>query len=39
MKLIANWMKQVIDYRDDEEKLAELKREVVEFSRNHPLPY
>ena len=39
MKQIAKWMKQAIDDRDNEQKLAEIKKEVVEFSRKHPLPY
>ena len=39
MKQIADWMKQAIYNRDDENKLAEIKKEVVEFSRKHPLLY
>jgi len=38
MRLIADWMKRAIMSRDDDKKLAEIKKEVVEFSKKFPLP-
>ena len=38
MARIAEWMKRAIDSRDDEKKLAMMKKEVVEFARKFPLP-
>jgi glycine hydroxymethyltransferase len=38
MKTLANWMKQAIDAREDESRLAELKEEVKQFSLKFPLP-
>ncbi len=38
MTLIASWMKQAIISRDDEKKLAKIKKEVTEFSKKFPLP-
>jgi glycine hydroxymethyltransferase len=38
MALIANWMKQAIKFKEDKNKLADLKKEVVEFSKKFPLP-
>ncbi len=38
MPLIAEWMKQAIDYRDNDEKLAELRQEVKEFLHDFPTP-
>lgn len=38
MALIASWMKQAIDARDDSEKLAALREEVKAFSLKYPLP-
>lgn len=38
MAQIAEWMKQAIDARNDDEKLAELKQEVREFAVQFPLP-
>lgn len=38
MSQIAEWMAQAIEFRDDEEKLTELKREVREFASKFPLP-
>ena len=39
MPLIAEWMKQAIDARDDEKKLASLRAEVKKFLLDFPLPY
>lgn len=38
MEKIADWMKQAIDKRDNEEALAQLRREVVTFATKFPLP-
>lgn len=38
MAQIAEWMKLAIEFRDNEEKLAELKREVRSFAVKFPLP-
>lgn len=38
MALIAEWMKQAIDNRDNPDELARLKVEVVTVARTHPLP-
>lgn len=38
MKKIAEWMIQAINARDDEQKLAQLRAEVVAFARQFPLP-
>lgn len=38
MEQIAEWMKQAIDNREDEAKLAELHEEVVAFAKQFPLP-
>ena len=38
MRLIADWMKRAVISRDDDKKLAEIKKEVVEFSKKFPLP-
>lgn len=38
MAQIAEWMKLAIDFRDDEEKLAEIKQEVRDFALKFPLP-
>lgn len=38
MEKIANWMKQAIDMRDDDKKLAELAKEVENFALQFPLP-
>jgi len=38
MKTLAGWLKAAIDARDDEKKLAKLRAEVKEFSRQFPLP-
>lgn len=38
MERIAEWMKQAIGSRDDAEKLAEIRTEVVAFARQFPLP-
>ncbi len=38
MRLIADWMKRAIMSRNDDKKLAEIKKEVVEFSKKFPLP-
>lgn len=38
MAQIADWMKQAIDARDDEEQLARLRSEVKEFTLQFPLP-
>lgn len=38
MEQIAEWMKQAIDARDDETKLATLRSEVVAFAHQFPLP-
>lgn len=38
MILIAEWISQAVEYRDDAEKLAKLKIKVTEFARKFPLP-
>lgn len=38
MAQIAEWMKQAIDNRDNEAKLAELRQEVIGVARKFPLP-
>jgi glycine hydroxymethyltransferase len=38
MAQIAEWMKQAIDARDDDKKLAQLRAEVKEFVQEFPLP-
>ncbi len=38
MEQIAEWMKQAIDARDDEPKLAELRKTVTAFALQYPLP-
>lgn len=38
MAHIASWMKQAIDARDDEAKLAVLREQVTKFARQFPLP-
>ncbi|HMM62298.1 MAG TPA: serine hydroxymethyltransferase [Candidatus Saccharibacteria bacterium] len=38
MGQIAEWMKQAIDNRDNETKLAELRQEVISVARKFPLP-
>lgn len=38
MAQLAEWMKQAIDARDDEEKLAALREEVKDFVQQFPLP-
>lgn len=38
MAQIADWMKQAIDAREDEAKLAAIRDEVVTFARQFPLP-
>jgi glycine hydroxymethyltransferase len=38
MKQIADWMKQAIDAREDEQLLANLRKEVKEFVQQFPLP-
>jgi glycine hydroxymethyltransferase len=38
MAQIADWMKQAIDMRDDEEELAKLRDEVKAFVQQFPLP-
>lgn len=38
MGQIAKWMKQAIDNRDNETKLAELRQEVISVARKFPLP-
>lgn len=38
MKIVADWMKQAIDKRDDAAALAALKTEVVAFALRFPLP-
>jgi len=38
MEQLAEWMKQAIDARDDDEKLAKLHTEVIAFARQFPLP-
>jgi glycine hydroxymethyltransferase len=38
MAKVAEWMKQAVDHRDDEAKLAELRAEVKEFVQAFPLP-
>jgi glycine/serine hydroxymethyltransferase len=38
MSMIAEWMKQAIDARTDDERLAQLKAEVHGFVQQFPLP-
>lgn len=38
MATIADWMKQAVGYRDDEDKLYELKQIVREFLKDFPVP-
>jgi glycine hydroxymethyltransferase len=38
MEKIAEWMKQAIDARDDDAKLAKLRKEVKAFALQYPLP-
>jgi len=38
MVTVAEWMKQAIDARDDEAKLAKIHEEVVTFAKQFPLP-
>jgi glycine hydroxymethyltransferase len=38
METVAEWMKQAIDARDDEAKLASLREEVKAFALQYPLP-
>lgn len=38
MAQIAEWMKQAIDARDDEQELSRLRSEVLDFVRQFPLP-
>ncbi len=38
MTLVADWMKRAIDARNDEKSLDTLKKEVVEFTKDFPLP-
>jgi len=38
MEKLAEWMKQAIDARDDQETLAKLREEVAAFARQFPLP-
>lgn len=38
MTKIANWMKQAIDFRDNDAKLAEIKAEIKDFAVQFPLP-
>ncbi len=38
MERVAEWMKQAIDARDDDARLAELRSEVKEFALQFPLP-
>ena len=38
MAVIAEWMKQAVDVREDETRLAQLKAEVQEFVQQFPLP-
>ncbi|MDR0979669.1 MAG: serine hydroxymethyltransferase [Candidatus Nomurabacteria bacterium] len=38
MPQIAKWLKAAIDFRDDEAKLAELKKEVEKMALKYPLP-
>jgi glycine hydroxymethyltransferase len=38
MVTIAEWMKQAIDSREDDQKLAAIHDEVIAFSRKFPLP-
>jgi glycine/serine hydroxymethyltransferase len=38
MSLIADWMKQAIDARDNDDTLAQLKGRVHEFVQQFPLP-
>ncbi len=39
MAQIAEWMKQAIDAREDDARLAEIRAEVTAFLRDFPLPY
>lgn len=38
MPLIASWMKQAVEARDDPSKLTKLRAEVTQFARQFPLP-
>lgn len=38
MEQLAQWMKQAIDAHDNEDVLAKLRAEVVEFTKQFPLP-
>lgn len=38
MEQLAEWMKQAIDAREDEERLADLREEVRQFAQKFPLP-
>jgi glycine/serine hydroxymethyltransferase len=38
MEQIAEWMKQAIDARDDEQTLNKLRVEVTTFAKQYPLP-
>jgi glycine hydroxymethyltransferase len=38
MAQVAKWMKQAIDARTDDKKLAQLHQEVIEFTKQYPLP-
>jgi glycine/serine hydroxymethyltransferase len=38
MATVAEWMKQAIDVREDEVRLAELRKEVETFALQFPLP-
>jgi glycine/serine hydroxymethyltransferase len=38
MTLVADWMKRAIGARNDEKSLDVLKKEVVEFTKDFPLP-
>jgi glycine hydroxymethyltransferase len=38
MVLLAEWMKQAVDSRNDPKRLAALKKEVIKLARAHPLP-
>lgn len=38
MAQLAEWIRQAIDFREDEAKLAELKEEVKQFALKYPLP-
>jgi glycine hydroxymethyltransferase len=38
MERVAEWMKQALEGRQNEPLLADLKRQVVDFSQDFPLP-